>query len=62
MFIREVDFNVILLTLAVHVYRLTQECWAADMNRRPSFIDILKRLEKIKDNLPSDHHWNLFAS
>ncbi|MCI18034.1 dual specificity protein kinase splA-like, partial [Trifolium medium] len=41
---------------------LTQQCWAADMNQRPHFIEILKRLEKIKENLPSDHHWHLFTS
>ncbi|MED6180296.1 hypothetical protein PIB30_008791 [Stylosanthes scabra] len=41
---------------------LTLQCWAADMNQRPSFIDILKRLEKIKESLPSDHHWHLFTS
>ncbi|CAL9038738.1 unnamed protein product [Musa banksii] len=40
---------------------LTDHCWAADMNRRPSFIDILKRLEKIKENLSSDHHWSIFT-
>ncbi|KGN51950.1 integrin-linked protein kinase 1 [Cucumis sativus] len=39
---------------------LTEECWASDMNKRPSFLEILKRLEKIKENLPTDHHWNLF--
>ncbi|KAI5387378.1 hypothetical protein KIW84_073490 [Lathyrus oleraceus] len=39
---------------------LTQQCWAADMNQRPHFIEILKRLEKIKENLPSDNHWHLF--
>ncbi|RDY04864.1 Serine/threonine-protein kinase STY46 [Mucuna pruriens] len=38
---------------------LTEQCWAADINQRPSFIDILKRLEKIKENLPSEHHWHL---
>ncbi|KAG4165419.1 hypothetical protein ERO13_A13G085100v2 [Gossypium hirsutum] len=26
---------------------LTDNCWAADMNQRPSFLDILKRLEKM---------------
>ncbi|MFQ6668425.1 hypothetical protein Gotur_034078 [Gossypium turneri] len=31
---------------------LTSRCWAADMNQRPSFLDILKRLEKIKENVP----------
>ncbi|KAJ1423678.1 Serine-threonine/tyrosine-protein kinase, catalytic domain [Sesbania bispinosa] len=41
---------------------LTDVCWAGDMNQRPSFIEILKRLERIKENLPSDHHWSLFAS
>ncbi|XP_041010724.1 integrin-linked protein kinase 1-like [Juglans microcarpa x Juglans regia] len=39
---------------------LTEQCWAADMNQRPSFLEILKRLEKIKENLPTDHHWSLF--
>ncbi|KAJ4962126.1 hypothetical protein NE237_022036 [Protea cynaroides] len=39
---------------------LTENCWAADMNQRPSFLDILKRLEKIKENLSSDHHWHIF--
>ncbi|XP_022725223.1 serine/threonine-protein kinase STY8-like [Durio zibethinus] len=39
---------------------LTEKCWAPDMNQRPSFLDILKRLEKIKENIPTDHHWNIF--
>ncbi|EOY01835.1 hypothetical protein QUC31_013582 [Theobroma cacao] len=39
---------------------LTDKCWAADMNQRPSFLEILKRLEKIKENVPTDHHWNIF--
>ncbi|CAH9128971.1 unnamed protein product [Cuscuta epithymum] len=41
---------------------LVEQCWAADMNQRPSFLEILKRLEKIKGNLPSDHHWSIFSS
>ncbi|XP_075485224.1 serine/threonine-protein kinase VIK-like isoform X1 [Primulina tabacum] len=41
---------------------LTEQCWAADMNQRPSFLEILKRLEKIKEILSSDHHWHIFAS
>ncbi|KAJ8445496.1 hypothetical protein Cgig2_031309 [Carnegiea gigantea] len=32
---------------------LTEQCWAADVNRRPSFLEIIKRLEKIKDRLSS---------
>ncbi|GAB2214453.1 hypothetical protein Droror1_Dr00018801 [Drosera rotundifolia] len=40
---------------------LTEECWAADMNQRPSFLEILKRLEKIKGHLPSEHHWAFFS-
>ncbi|KAI8571235.1 hypothetical protein RHMOL_Rhmol01G0103500 [Rhododendron molle] len=28
---------------------LTEECWAEDMNLRPSFLEIFKRLEKIKE-------------
>ncbi|KAG8498838.1 hypothetical protein CXB51_005250 [Gossypium anomalum] len=37
------------------------KCWASDMNQRPSFLEILKRLEKIKGNAPSDSHWNIFT-
>ncbi|ERM94570.1 hypothetical protein AMTRI_Chr04g253610 [Amborella trichopoda] len=41
---------------------LTEKCWAADMNQRPSFLEILKQLEKIKDNLASEQHpWNIFT-
>ncbi|KAB5544536.1 hypothetical protein DKX38_012648 [Salix brachista] len=39
---------------------LTDQCWAADMNKRPPFLEIIKRLEKIKENLSADHHWHLF--
>ncbi|ONI30882.1 hypothetical protein PRUPE_1G279200 [Prunus persica] len=40
---------------------LIEQCWAADMNQRPSFLEILKRLEKIKEKtLQADHHWNIF--
>ncbi|XP_047958820.1 integrin-linked protein kinase 1-like isoform X1 [Salvia hispanica] len=41
---------------------LTEQCWAPDMNHRPPFLEILKRLEKIKETLTSDHHWHLFSS
>ncbi|KAF7123976.1 hypothetical protein RHSIM_Rhsim12G0079000 [Rhododendron simsii] len=41
---------------------LTEQCWAADMNQRPSFLEILKRLEKIKDATSSDHPWHIFTS
>ncbi|KAG5522420.1 hypothetical protein RHGRI_034561 [Rhododendron griersonianum] len=41
---------------------LTEECWAADMNLRPSFLEILKRLEKIKESISSDHHWHIFTT
>ncbi|KAL8137794.1 hypothetical protein V2J09_003795 [Rumex salicifolius] len=40
---------------------LIGECWAADMKQRPSFLEILKRLEKIKERVPTEHHWNLFS-
>ncbi|XP_074585850.1 serine/threonine-protein kinase VIK-like [Curcuma longa] len=40
---------------------LTEHCWAAEINKRPSFLDILKRLERIKDNLAPDHSWNIFT-
>ncbi|KAJ0447049.1 putative dual-specificity kinase TKL-Pl-5 family [Helianthus annuus] len=41
---------------------LTEHCWDADMNKRPSFLEILKRLEKIKEKMGTDHHWNIFTS
>ncbi|KAL8052477.1 hypothetical protein ABFX02_05G006900 [Erythranthe guttata] len=41
---------------------LTAQCWSANMNDRPSFLEILKTLEKIKESLPSDHHWHIFTS
>ncbi|KAJ9549147.1 hypothetical protein OSB04_021690 [Centaurea solstitialis] len=41
---------------------LTEHCWHADMNKRPSFLEILKRLEKIKEKMASDHHWHPFSS
>ncbi|KAG8383070.1 hypothetical protein BUALT_Bualt05G0146400 [Buddleja alternifolia] len=41
---------------------LTEECWSADTNKRPAFLDILKRLEKLKEMLSSDHHWHIFTS
>ncbi|XP_074578171.1 serine/threonine-protein kinase VIK-like [Curcuma longa] len=40
---------------------LTVQCWAMDMNKRPTFLEILRTLEKLKESLPSDHHWNIFA-
>ncbi|KAL6969760.1 hypothetical protein U1Q18_029470 [Sarracenia purpurea var. burkii] len=41
---------------------LTELCWAANMNERPSFLEILKRLERIKETISSDHHWTIFTS
>ncbi|XP_051145598.1 integrin-linked protein kinase 1-like [Andrographis paniculata] len=41
---------------------LTEQCWSADMNKRPAFLEILKRLEKMKESMPSDHHWSIFSS
>ncbi|KAL0385893.1 UNVERIFIED_CONTAM: Integrin-linked protein kinase [Sesamum radiatum] len=41
---------------------LVEYCWAADIKTRPSFLEILKRLEKIKEMLPPDRHWNIFTS
>ncbi|GMH15288.1 hypothetical protein Nepgr_017129 [Nepenthes gracilis] len=40
---------------------LTEECWAADVHKRPSFLQILRRLEKIRDRLPSENHWNFLT-
>ncbi|KAE8730001.1 transmembrane emp24 domain-containing protein p24delta9-like [Hibiscus syriacus] len=39
---------------------LTGKCWAPDMNHRPTFLDILKTLEKTKENGHSDHSWHIF--
>ena len=47
---------------SIFSFRLTEQCWAPDMNHRPPFLEILKRLEKIKETLTSDHHWHLFSS
>nr|GEW55808.1 integrin-linked protein kinase 1-like [Tanacetum cinerariifolium] len=41
---------------------LTEHCWDADMNKRPSFLEILKKLETIKEKMGTDHHWNIFTS
>ncbi|XP_050373019.1 integrin-linked protein kinase 1 isoform X1 [Argentina anserina] len=41
---------------------LIEQCWSADMNQRPSFLEILKKLEKVKELVQSDHHWHLFNS
>ncbi|KAL9665552.1 hypothetical protein QQ045_020973 [Rhodiola kirilowii] len=41
---------------------LTEQCWAADMNQRPAFLEILKRLEKIKEALAADSHWSIFTT
>ncbi|KAJ3673386.1 hypothetical protein LUZ60_006760 [Juncus effusus] len=42
---------------------LIEVCWSPDMNQRPSFIEILKKLERIKESLASDHNWkHIFIS
>ncbi|KAH9604010.1 hypothetical protein KSS87_014190 [Heliosperma pusillum] len=40
---------------------LIEDCWAADTNKRPSFLDILKRLERTKEHLLGDHNWHFFS-
>ncbi|KAJ6813693.1 serine/threonine-protein kinase STY8 [Iris pallida] len=40
---------------------LTELCWAADMNQRPSFLEILKKLERIKEHISPDHHWHILG-
>ncbi|TVU37725.1 hypothetical protein EJB05_11056, partial [Eragrostis curvula] len=39
---------------------LIELCWSADINQRPSFLEILKKLDKMKENLSHDSHWHLF--
>ncbi|XP_051148759.1 integrin-linked protein kinase 1-like [Andrographis paniculata] len=34
---------------------LIEQCWSAQPEKRPSFLEILKRLEKIKEMVPSEH-------
>uniref|UniRef100_A0A0D3GTW9 Protein kinase domain-containing protein n=1 Tax=Oryza barthii TaxID=65489 RepID=A0A0D3GTW9_9ORYZ len=42
--------------------KLIELCWSGDIHLRPSFLEILKRLEKIKEYLAAhDHHWHLFS-
>ncbi|KAM7522004.1 hypothetical protein LguiA_011906 [Lonicera macranthoides] len=41
---------------------LIEQCWAPDMNKIPSFLEIPKRLEKIEEIVPGDHHYNIFTS
>ncbi|KAF3661626.1 putative dual specificity protein kinase splA-like isoform X2 [Capsicum annuum] len=47
--------------LTPELKELVEECWAKDVNKRPSFLEILKTLEKIKQVLTSDNHWNIFT-
>lgn len=44
-------------TYPAEMKELIEECWDHDGKKRPTFMDILNRLEKIK-NLPREHHWN----
>jgi len=43
-------------TYPAEMKELIEECWDHDGKKRPTFMDILNRLEKIK-NLPREHHW-----
>ncbi|PHT94030.1 hypothetical protein T459_01912 [Capsicum annuum] len=47
--------------LTPELKELVEECWAKDVNKRPSFLEILKTLEKIKQVLTSVNHWNIFT-
>ncbi|RCV14136.1 hypothetical protein SEVIR_2G413900v4 [Setaria viridis] len=39
---------------------LVELCWSGDINLRPSFLEILKRLEKLKEQFSHETHWHLF--
>ncbi|KAJ1292024.1 hypothetical protein BS78_02G361400 [Paspalum vaginatum] len=39
---------------------LVEICWSGDISLRPSFLEILKRLEKLKDHYTHENHWHLF--
>ncbi|GLJ51107.1 hypothetical protein SUGI_1088030 [Cryptomeria japonica] len=44
-------------TYTQEIKTLIEECWSGNNEDRPSFLNILNRLEKIKETLSSDHHW-----
>ncbi|KAG2647005.1 integrin-linked protein kinase 1-like isoform X2 [Panicum virgatum] len=39
---------------------LVELCWSGDISLRPSFLEILKRLEKLKEHFSHENHWHLF--
>ncbi|OEL31334.1 Serine/threonine-protein kinase STY17 [Dichanthelium oligosanthes] len=39
---------------------LVELCWSGDISLRPSFLEILKRLEKLKEQFSHENHWHLF--
>jgi len=39
---------------------LVELCWSGDISLRPSFLEILKRLEKLKEHVSHENHWHLF--
>jgi serine/threonine protein kinase len=39
---------------------LVELCWSGDVSLRPSFLEILKRLEKLKEHFSHENHWHLF--
>ncbi|CAD6341263.1 unnamed protein product [Miscanthus lutarioriparius] len=39
---------------------LVELCWSGDISLRPSFLEILKRLEKLKEHYSHENHWHLF--
>ncbi|KAF8679194.1 hypothetical protein HU200_045962 [Digitaria exilis] len=45
---------------ANEVKDLVEVCWSGDISLRPSFLEILKRLEKLKEHFTQDTHWHLF--
>eukprot|EP00252_Welwitschia_mirabilis_P006557 TRINITY_DN1743_c0_g2_i6.p1 TRINITY_DN1743_c0_g2~~TRINITY_DN1743_c0_g2_i6.p1 ORF type:complete len:432 (-),score=73.46 TRINITY_DN1743_c0_g2_i6:271-1566(-) len=36
---------------------LIEQCWDHDVNKRPTFLEILERLEKMKVTVSHEHHW-----
>lgn len=45
-------------TYPAEMKELIEQCWDHDVQNRPTFLEILNKLENIK-NLPREHHWNL---
>nr|CAB3455053.1 unnamed protein product [Digitaria exilis] len=51
---------LVAINFALDIASLVEVCWSGDISLRPSFLEILKRLEKLKEQFTQDTHWHLF--